>query len=345
MHQTPGQGITLYWRSMTTARRLNLTAALSLVALADLVLHRLIERLFLSQHPTGLARALAETGRFAFHLGGVLGLVLVAATLFGSLRREDLFPRSMRFAVGSIGLFFLVTSGMAVLALEITERYMAFMIHLIKTSHAFLALFIVMAMWRMPGSVRAKAGVTLFAVPSMLHAVALFCDRVGWGRLFPSELARTAEICALAAGALSPLLLSSEPASGKRGLLGAAAGVVTLGGLLAALMTRFDLMQMLALYGFRLDLPQLATPGAITYVAMVLASFVGLVISIVWSLAEPGGSRLIGYGLILLTAAGYQTVAPNQLLFATCGLLALAAGTLHPVEETATVMGAAAAGL
>src|SRR4051794_9554308 len=235
MHQTPGQSITLYWPPMTTARRLNLTAALSVVALADLVLHRLIERLFLSQHPTGLARMAAEAGRFAFHLGGVLGLVLVAATLYGSLRWGELFPRSMRFAVISIGLFFVVTAGMAVFALEITERYMAFMIHLIKTSHAFLALFIVMALWRTPAAMRAKAGLTLFAVPSMLHAVALFCDRVGWGRLFPSELARTAEICALAAGALSPLLLAPEPANGKRGLLGAAVGMLTLGGLLAAL--------------------------------------------------------------------------------------------------------------
>jgi len=103
---------------MTTARRLNLTAALCVVALCDLVLHRLIERLFLSQHPTGLARVLAEAGRFAFHLGGVLGLALVMATLFASLRRTDLFPRSMRFAVASIGLFFVVTAGMAVLALD-----------------------------------------------------------------------------------------------------------------------------------------------------------------------------------------------------------------------------------
>jgi hypothetical protein len=330
---------------MITARRLNLTAALSVVALADLVLHRLLERLFLSQHPTGLARVAAETGRFAFHLGGVLGLALVTATLFDSLRRTDLFPRSMRFAVASIGLFFVVTSAMAVLTLEITERYMAFMIHLIKTSHAFLALFIVMALWRTPGLLRAKAGVTLFALPSVLHAVALFCDRVGWGRLFPSQLARTAEFCALAAGILSPLLLSPESPSGRRGLVGAIAGALTLGGLLAALMTRFDLVQMLALYGFRLDLPQLATPGAIAYVATVIASFVGLVISIAWNLADGGSARLVGYGLVLMVCAGYQTVAPNQLLFATCGLLAMAIATAHPSRETAPLLGAAAAGL
>jgi hypothetical protein len=328
---------------MTTARPFNLTATLSVVAVADLVLHRLIERLFLPQHPTGLARVAGDLGRFAFHLGSVLGLVVVALTIYGCLRRGELFPRSMRFAVGSIGLFFVVVSGMAVLALQVTERYTAFMVHLIKTSHAFLALFIIMAMWRGPGSMRAKAGVTLFALPAMLHAVALFCDRMSWGRFFPSELARTAEICALAAGALSPLLLSPDPVSGKRGLVGASVGVLTLSVLLAALMARFDLVQMLALYGFRLDLPQLATPGAITYVAMVIASFVGLSISIVWNLMERGSARLVGYGLVLLGAAGYLTVAPNQILFATCGLLALAAGTMRPATDSE--LGAAAAGL
>ena len=330
---------------MTTARRLNLTAALCVVALADLVLHRLVERLFLSQHPTGLGRLAAESGRFAFHLGGVLGLAVVAATLYDGLRRTDLFPRSMRFVVGSVGLFFVVTSAAVVLTLDITERYMDFMIQLIKTSHAFLAVFIALALWHTPGSVRARAGVTLFALPSMLHAVALFCNRVGWGRLFPSELARTAEICALAAGALSPLLLTPDVRSGKRGLAGAVVGVATLGGLLAALLNRFGLMQMLALYGFRLDLPQLATPGAITYVAMVIASFVGLAVSIVWTLSERAGARLVGYGLVLLICAGYQTVAPNQILFATCGLLALAQGTLHPAKDPAPLVSAAAAGL
>lgn len=342
MRPTPPQGITLYWLTMTTARPFNLTAALAVVAVADLVLHRLIERLFLPRQPSGLALFTGEAGRFAFHLGGVLGLVIVIVTLFNSLRRGDMFPRSMRFAVASIGLFFVVTTGMAVLALPLPEQ---FMVHLIKTSHAFLAWFIMLALWRAPGSARLKAGVTLFALPAILHAIALFCDRLGWLRPFPGELARAAEICALAAAALSPLLLSPEPASGKRGAAGAVVGVLTLAVMLSALLLRFDLVQTLALWGFRLDLPPLATPGAVTYVAMVIASFVGLSISIVWNLLDRGGGRLVGYGLILLGAAGYQTLAPNQVLFATCGLLALGAGTIRAAAEPAPVMGAAAAGL
>jgi hypothetical protein len=330
---------------MTTARRFNLTATLAVVAVADLILHRLIERLFLPQHPTGFALVASGAGRFAFHLGGVLGLVLVSVTLFHSLRRGGLFPRSMRFAVGSIGVFFVITSAIAVLALPLPERLMVQMIHLIKTSHAFLTWFIILALWRAPGPVRGKAGLTLFGLPAILHAVALFCDRVGWGQPFPSELARAAEICALTAGALSPLLLPSESPSRRRTLAGATVGILTLAALVVALVVRFDLVQMLALYGFRLDLPQLTTPGAVTYVAMVIASFVGLAISVVWTLPEPGSGRLVGYGLVLLGAAGYQTLAPNQVLFATCGLLAVGAGILQLGAEPAPVITAAAAGL
>jgi hypothetical protein len=328
---------------MDRPRPFNLTATLAVVAVLDLLLHRL-DRLFLPQHPTGFLRVADDAGRFAFHLGGVLGLVLVTITLFTSLRRGDLFPRSMRFAVAGIAAFFVAFEAMAVLALPLQEPSI---VVLIKISHAFLASGITVARWRAPGPVRSKVGVTLFAVPAILHAVALFCERLGWGRPFPTELARTAEICALTAGALSPLLLAPEPSSGRRGVAGAAVGVLTLGVLVVSLVSRFDLVQTLALYGFRLDLPQLATPGAVTYVAMVIASFVGLAMSIVWTLGERGSTRLCGYGLILLVAAGYQTIAPSQVLFATCGLLALVQGTIRPTAtpEAAPLVGAAAAGL
>src|SRR4051794_24092527 len=93
-------------RAIATPRTFNLTAALAVTAVADLVLHRLLERLSLPQHPSGVARFAAEAGRFAFHLGGVLGLLLVVTALLLALRRHDLFPRSMRFAVATIALFF-----------------------------------------------------------------------------------------------------------------------------------------------------------------------------------------------------------------------------------------------
>jgi hypothetical protein len=326
---------------MTDARRLNLTAALTVAAAADLLLHRLLDRLFLPQHPTGLARLASDLGRFAYHLGGVLGLVVLVGALATLLRRGDLFPRPMRYAVALIAIFFVAVAAVGVLFLRLPDRYLV----QLKTSHAFLAWFIMLALWRAPGGRRAKLGVTLFALPALLQAFALFADRVGWSSPFPGEIARAAEICALLAGALAPLLLVPEPASGRRGALGAAVGVVTLSLLLLALVSRFDLVQALTLYGFRLDLPALSSAGAVTYVALVIAAFVGLAMAAVWTLSEPS-SRLIGYGLLLTGAAGYQTLSPSHVVFSACGLLAMAAGItslLAPRPSSARVLGRAEA--
>lgn len=315
--------------------RLNLTAVLCVAATADLVLHRLIERLFLPQHPVGIAAVAALVGRFAFNLSSVLGWALVAVTFFTALRRGDLFRGFMRLSVGVVALFFVAAAAVGVFFASLPDPYLI----PLKGTHALLAWFIVLATWRGPSSLRGKIGLTLFAVPPILHAIALFWDRVGWARGLPTELARIAEICALVAGALAPLLLAPEPATGRRGLAGALVGVLTLSVMLVALVLRFDLVQMLALYGFRIDVPQLTTPGAVTYDALVIAAFVGIAMAIVWTMAERGGPRLVGYGLVLVTVAGHQALAPNQVLLATCGLLALAHGLIksrEPREPAAT---------
>src|SRR5256885_5130967 len=100
---------------MTQARRLNLTAALAVAAVAELLLHRLLDRLFLPQNPTGVARLAGDLGRFAFHLGGVLGLVVLVGALLSLLRRGDLFPRPMRYAVAIIALFFVTVAAVGIL--------------------------------------------------------------------------------------------------------------------------------------------------------------------------------------------------------------------------------------
>jgi hypothetical protein len=331
---------------MKSAGRFNLTAALAAAALADLVFHRLIDRLFLPQQPTGLSRVAADIGRFAFHLEGVLGLFLLIASLVLLLRRGDLFPRLTRFTVGGIGLFFACLAAVGIFFLPLPDR---FLVHL-KTSQAFLAGFIVMAVWRAPRQVRGNVGLSLFALPAILQALALFADRLSWARPFAAELARGGEICGLIAGALSPVLMVPDPATGRRGLAGVAVGIATLGLLLVALVFRFDLVQTLALYGFRLDLPPLATPGAVTFVALVIAAFVGLSMAVVWTLADPG-ARLVGYGLILVGPAGCQALTPGQVLAATCGLLAIATALAYPASPQpassppAPLLGAEAPGL
>jgi hypothetical protein len=310
---------------MARERPLNLTAALTAAAVADLVLHRVISRLFLPQRPSdAVSRLATEAGRFAFHLGGVLGIVVVATALVLGLRRSGLFPRSMTVAVGVVALFFVTFATLGTVFLELPERFLVYL----KTSQAFLACFIAAALWRGQTAVRAKVGVTLFALPPQLQAVALFAERAGWGGPFAGELARAAEICALFAGALAPYLVAPEPLTGGRRAAGLTAGAGMLAFLIVMLAIRFDVVQALALYGFRLDLPALGSAGALTYTGLVIAAFVGLSMAIVWALLD-AGARLVGYGLVLVAAAGYQAIAPNQVLFATGGLLALAAGALR----------------
>jgi hypothetical protein len=324
--------------------RLNLTAALAAVAVIDLLLHRLFGRLFLPQHPTGLAGLAGTAGRFVFHLGGVLGLVVLVGALVIALRRDDLFPRLMSYVASGIALFFVAIAAVGILLLRQPDRFLVFL----KTGQAFLAWFIVLALWRRPGARRPKLGITLFALPAILQAFALFGDRRGWLPPLPAEIARASEICALLAAALAPLLLAPDRASGRRGLMAAMVGALTFAVLLATLATRFDLVQALALYGFRLDLPPLASPGAIAYVALAIAAFVGLAISLVRALGDPD-TRLVGYGLVLIGAAGFQTLAPSHVIFVVCGLLALLAGTGRPLPFARAVsppfVGVEAAGL
>lgn len=306
---------------------LNLTAALALAGFADLVLHRLAVRLFVPQQPTANAvwRAVAEGGLFAFHLAGVLGLVVAAASLYRAIRSGVLFPRSMRITVSTISLFFLVLAAGGVLLLPLPDR---FVVHL-KTAHAFLAWFILLALWRTGATPGAKLCVTLFCVPAILHAAALFMERMGASRPLSAELARVSELMALAAAALSPWLLAPRPPGAARRALGVGAGLFAgaLVTLLAAV--QFDLLQALALYGLRLDLPSLSTTGGWAALPLFVLGTAGLVTAAIWTLPDAGGTRLIGYGLLLVAAAGHQVLTPTHVLLATSGLVALALGATN----------------
>lgn len=313
-------------------RAINLTAALALAALGDLVLHRVASRLFLGQRPTGLGRVVADAGLFASYLGAILGLGLLGVALAGAFRRNELFPRSMRLTVGTVAIFFVVLGAVRLFSAPMPER---FLVHL-KTGQAFLAWFIAAALWRAPVGGRVKLGVTLFALPAVLHAASLFGERMGLAQAAAFDLARAAELTALVAAALSPFLLAGERQLGLRRALGLAVGIVVLTTVVTAMALAFDLVHGLALYGWRLDLPAPLTAGALAYAALFAAAATGLAIGLVWTLGERGAGRLCGWGLLLIAVAGFQTVAPNPILFATCGLLGVALGAVRVASPGAT---------
>src|SRR5262245_27465784 len=167
----------------------------------------------------------------------------------------------------------------------------------------------------------------------MLHAAALFADRMGWNGPVVVELARVGVMMALVAAAVSPLLLPTPRWQGWYRWFGLAAGLAAAALLALALLNELDLVQSVALYGFRVDLPAPLSPGGIAYAALFVCAFAGLLVAVVWTVGEGGPSRLLGYGLVLVGAAGFQASTPNQILFATVGLLAMALGAVRTARQ------------
>jgi hypothetical protein len=298
----------------------NLTALLALTALAELILYRIVSAIFLpSQNGTTAERWLADAALFVSNLSGILGLVLAVAALLHALGGDHIFPRSMRITVSTIGLFFCSLAGIGVLS-SLAPQYH---VHL-RISHGFLAFFLALGMWHSRRSWRSKLGVTLFAIPFVIQALAIFSLRMAWSQPNPSQLARLAHAIALLAMIAAPLLLTPRPWTTTRAAIAVAVGLAFAGGLGAATILRFDLVQAALFYGLHIDLAGLASTPEQLYSGALIVSFACLGAGIAGCLWGPARSRLAGWGLLLLAVAGAEIASPKLALFTLCGLLALA---------------------
>jgi hypothetical protein len=95
-------------------------------------------------------------------------------------------------------------------------------------------------------------------------------------------------------------------------------------GLGAATILRFDLVQAALFYGLNIDLAGLASTTERLYSGALIAAFACLGAGITGCLWGPGKSRLAGWGLMLMAAAGAEITSSKPALFTLCGLLALA---------------------
>lgn len=309
------------------ARTGNLTAALVAVAAAELGLNRLAGRLFFPRATLSLgggshaAAALAACGPFLFQLTAVLALSILVASFSGLLRRGELYPRAMRFSIIVIALVFAVFSAQAILRGQLAPRFFLYL----ETSFAFLGLLTAAAFVRTPTLARVKAGVVLFSLPGVLHAVAILGAGWGQGAETATALARGGEATLIIAAATAPLLLSPRPWIERHWVLplATAATLTTLFAL--GLAFRFDLMQASALYGLRMELPAARSIGGVAYVV----AFFGWTYATTELCADKGGMRLTGYGLGLLALGGYDAGSPVELSLSLLGLLALAVGELR----------------
>lgn len=316
----------------------NLTAILVVVAFLDLVFERLLGRLFMSPACTaGIGCAWPRYAPFLLYLTGLLALIVGVGGVVGHLKRGELFPRGVRFTVAGLSLVFWLLVGLSLLFGRMPERYQ----FMLEASFAFvIALLVLSFAGTRETSLRMRLGFLLFALPTLLHIVAVLSAR-RQGPVNPDHLAAVGELTLLAAAAAAPLLLLPREVPRAR----FAAGLAMAAGLGAffavAYLARTDLMQTIVLYTVQLELPRAATVLGAGYVVALL----GFVTAAGVLLLSPGPARLSGLGMCLVGSAGYQTSAPVALSLSMCGLVALSTGTLRTdgVAGPASSRGRAAA--
>jgi hypothetical protein len=304
---------------------LNLTALLALSALAELVFYRVLSAIFLpSQNGTTVERWTASAALFVSNFSGILALLLAVVALVHALRSDQIFPRSMRITVSTVGVFFAALAGLGVLWM-LAPRYHVHM----RISHGFLVFFLALGVWHGARPWRSKLAITLFAVPIVLQAAAIFAHRMAWSRLDPTQMVRVGNAIALAAMTATPVLVLPWPWRKARLAVTVAAGTIMAAALSAATVLRFDLVQAVAYYGLRIDLTGLGSSAERLYAGALIAAFACLGATILGCLIEKGESRLAGWALLLLGVAGMEIASPRPALFTLCGLLALAAATVQ----------------
>jgi len=302
----------------------NLTALLALTALGELIFYRVLNAAFLPAQPSTFGQQLlVGFGSFIANLSGILALLLAVVGLVRALGADGVFPRSMRITVSTIGLFFSALATMGVLWLLVTPRYH---IHL-RISHGFLVFFLVFGIWHGTQSLRAKVAITLFAMPMVLGAVAIFLHRMGWTRIEPGKIVRFAHAINWTAMCAAPVLLAPKIRGAGHFAITFGAGILLGAGFGAATALSFDIVQAVAFYGLRIDLTGLSSYAEVLYTGALVVALASLGAAAASCLAVRGPSRLVGWGLLLLAISGQDLSSVRPALFTLCALLALVMGT------------------
>ncbi|MES1172439.1 MAG: hypothetical protein ABUL77_04305 [Bacteroidota bacterium] len=304
----------------------NLTATLVVIVLFELVVNRLLGRLFLAPGcRSGLGCFFLQAGLFLYHLTGALAVVVAGGGIAGHLRRAELFPRGVRLTIAGLSSVFLLLVALSLAFGRMPERYH---IHL-ETSFGFvLCLLVLSFVGSRVISLRIKVAFVLLALPTILHVFALVAARAGWlrdGAITPDRLTAAGELTLLLGVTTAPLSLLSPQVPRARVLAGVALGAGVAAFFFVALLGRTDLVQTVALYGVHLELPRALSVLGGFY---VLGLF-GFVTATAILLLSPGASRLVGMGMCLLALAGYQTTSSVSLAVSLCGLLSVGTGTLR----------------
>jgi hypothetical protein len=230
----------------------------------------------------------------------------------------------MRITVSTVGIFFFVLAGLGILSFGGTPRYY---VHL-RISLGFLAFFLTLGIWHSERPRLIKLGVTLFALPLLLQALAMFSGSTGFAFLRPAEMLDIAHAAVLVAMVASPIFLVPRPWKGRQLLAALMSGLI-LGVLLTyTVYWRFDLVQAIAYYGLNLDLTGVSSSAEHLQASAMVMAFSSLFVAVAGCVWAGGPSRLMGTGLAILAVAGLEMSAAKPALYTLCGLLALATASV-----------------
>jgi len=338
-------------RSLAAASRFNLTAALALVALCELVYHRVGAQLYLPY--VGLSRnlnvGLEGLSTFVSHLAGLLGLLVLLNTLLVKDNRRHLFPVPMRVALIVVSAFFFFFAIRGVVG-QLGERTFT----QLKIGHMFLSLFLLAGLWvgnntrdldkgsdsqtYPKAGLRGRMAATALILPFIANTLAFTLGRFFWTHTSSASRAaqNVAEISALVApGAAFLLIAGSTSRNRKHKALAAVTGIVFLTVGFALTYSRFDLLQTVILHGFRLQLPVPQTPVAQLLNGLFVISLAACVYATILLLCTGRAARLSGYGLVLVLCGGFQATSALHLVLSLCGLFALCLGVKKMPDQSA----------
>lgn len=299
--------------------RLPLVAVLSGVALAELVINRLLGHLLSHEPlaPADLSRRLFDYARlFLYELTAVLSLLLLAAGLARLVTLGRRYRLGARLSLSLLGLLCVLLSALGAVVRLPPE--LAFHLQL---SYSFLALLLVLGLVTAPVPWRLRLGSLALLVPVVLHSAAGF-----YRRLAASPGVVGSGLDAWAQTALLVVAIATIPAFAvrRRARLAAGLAAVLVGAMTVLVRLDWETAARVAGYGFGLTLP--IAPWAQLLFLLALGSFCFTVATL---LLNSGALRLRGWGLLLLGLGGLEQQAPFWVTLAAVGFLCLAESVLR----------------
>ena len=327
----------------------NLTAVTALVAVIDLLWGRTAARLMLPYggFSDSVNTGLMAAGGYFAHLTGILSLAVLVSALANASVRQRIFPRPLQASLVFIAALFVLLASRALLG-PVGDRFSLYT----KVSYAFMAAFVILGALRSTFGrkaagrrhSRATVGVILFALPGILYAVASFMNRSAGSEASDVSAAinRWGQWMTLVAGLGAGVALSPPSRSLMRPgafALASAAGIIGAASTFALVVLRFDLLSTVASSGLNLEVPRFTEGGGRLFAFIFAAAAGSTLFALVSSLGARQEWRLVGYGLLLVTAGGYQLSSPALLAASPVGLMAMALGVfalshaVHPTHE------------